>query len=81
MSTLELRENVLEYINGADEQLLQAVKIAIESFQDDEIVSYTIDRKPLTRMDYRMELKRAKSEIANGDLISQEDLEKEAINW
>lgn len=74
MGALELRDSVLEYINTADERLLKVVKAVIESYQENDIVAYTIDGKPLTRITYKEELQEAIAEIKKGDYTSQEDL-------
>lgn len=81
MGALELRESILEYINTADERLLKVVKAVIESYQEDEIVAFSVDGKPITRSEYKLELSNAENEIKNGGLISHEDLEKESENW
>ncbi|MCR4029979.1 MULTISPECIES: hypothetical protein [Flavobacterium] len=81
MGALELRESILEYINTADERLLKVVKAVIESYQEDEIVAFSVDGKPITRSEYKLELSNAENEIKNGSLISHEDLEKESENW
>ncbi|MEZ0131279.1 hypothetical protein AB9T88_16520 [Flavobacterium sp. LBUM151] len=81
MGALELRESVLEYINVADERLLKVVKAVIESYQEEEIVAFSVDGKPITRVVYKAELASAELEIKNGKVISQDDLEKEAENW
>ena len=49
MGALELKDSVLQYINSADERLLKVVKAVIESYQENEIVSYTVNGNPLTR--------------------------------
>lgn len=81
MGALELRESVLEYINTADERLLKVVKAVIESYQENDIVAYTIDGKPLSRVAYKEELQKAIDEIKKGEYTSQEDVEKESNNW
>jgi hypothetical protein len=81
MGALELRDSVLEYINAADERLLKVVKAVIESYQEEEIVAFSVDGKPITRSVYKEELANAKLEIEKGELTSQEDLEKESENW
>ncbi|MFV8344041.1 hypothetical protein [Flavobacterium sp. XS2P39] len=81
MGALELRDSVLKYINTADERLLKVVKAVIESYQENDIVAYTIDGKPLNRTTYKEDLQEAKAEIKRGEYISQEDLEKESNNW
>ncbi|RKR05899.1 hypothetical protein C8C83_5250 [Flavobacterium sp. 90] len=81
MGALELRDSILEYINVADERLLKVVKAVIESYQEEEIVAFSVDGKPITRAIYKEELAAAKLDIKNGNVISQEDLEKESENW
>ncbi|MCD9576379.1 hypothetical protein [Flavobacterium soyae] len=81
MGALELRDSVLEYINTADERLLKVVKAVIESYQEEEIVAFYVDGKPITRAANKTELANAELEIKNGKIISQEDLEKESENW
>jgi mevalonate pyrophosphate decarboxylase len=81
MGALELRDSVLEYINTADERLLKVVKAVIESYQENDVVAYTVDGNPLNRVTYREELQEAKAEIKRGEYITQEDLEKESNNW
>jgi hypothetical protein len=81
MGALELRDSVLEYINTADERLLKVVKAVIESYQENDVVAYTVDGNPLTRIDYKEELQQAKAEIKRGEYTTQEDLEKESNNW
>lgn len=81
MGALELKESVLQYINSADERLLKVVKAVIESYQEDEIIAYTVNGNPLTRNQYKIELTEAIEEINRGKFISQEDLEKESESW
>jgi hypothetical protein len=81
MGALELRESVLEYINTADERLLKVVKAVIESYQEEEIVAFSVEGKPITRSEYKSQLAETKLEIEKGDYISQDDLEKESENW
>ena len=81
MGALELRDSVLEYINTADERLLKVVKAVIESYQEEETVAFSVEGKPITRAVYKEELVKAELDIKNGNVISQEDLEKESENW
>jgi hypothetical protein len=45
------------------------------------IVGYTTDGEPLTKEAYNARLLLAEKQIASGNYISQEDLEKEVENW
>jgi hypothetical protein len=81
MGALDLKDSVLQSINLADERLLKVVKAVIESYQEDEIVAYTVNGNPLTRNQYKIELTQAIEKINQGKFISQEDLEKESESW
>lgn len=81
MGALELRDNLLQYINQADERLLKVVKAVMESYWEEEIVAHTIDGKPLTKKEYREELNEALAEIKKGEFTTQEDIEKESESW
>ena len=81
MGALELRNNLLQYINQADERLLMVVKAVMETYWEDEVVASTVDGNPLSKIAYKNELKEAIAEIKRGEFITQEDLEKEAESW
>jgi tRNA G18 (ribose-2'-O)-methylase SpoU len=81
MGALELRNSILEYINTADERLLKVVKAVIESYQENDIVAYTVEGNPLNKIAYKEELQQAEADIKRGEYITQEDLEKESDNW
>lgn len=81
MEAAELRETMIGYIKEADEQLLKVLKTVVENYKENDIVTYSLDGKPLTQRQYRQELIDAEAEIGRGDFTSQEDIEKEAENW
>lgn len=82
MATLDLKQSVQNYIETADHRLLKMIKALVESYhEDDDIVAYTVEGKPLTRKQYNQELFDAEAEIKRDELTSVEDLEKEARNW
>lgn len=81
MGALELKNNILEIINNADEQLLKVVKNVIDNYQDDEVVAFSVNGNSLTRNQYKSELKNAIDEIKRGDFVTQEDLETESKTW
>ena len=54
----------------------------ISNILDEEmIVGYTTEGEPLTRLQYDERLLLAEKQIAEGNYITQEDLEKEIENW
>lgn len=81
MGALELKDNILELLNNADENLLKVVKEAIDNFKEEEIVAYTVDGKPLNRKQYKEKLDSAMQRAKEGHYTTQEDLEKEMKNW
>ena len=52
-----------------------------EFYRDNEIVSYTTAGNPLTRKQYIEKIERAISEANRGELISDDELEKEITTW
>ncbi len=82
MATLDLKQSVQHYIDTADNRLLKMIKALVESYhEDDDIVAYTVDGKPLTLEQYNQELSDAEDEIQRDEVTSVEDLEKEARDW
>jgi hypothetical protein len=81
MGALELRNSVLESINTADLRLLKVVKAVIESYHEDDVVSYTIEGLPLTKIAYKETLQDAIAEIKRGEFSTQEDVENDANSW
>jgi len=54
----------------------------IDKILDKEmVIAYTVDGKPLTRELYNQRLKVAEQQLAAGEYVTQEDLEKESENW
>lgn len=49
--------------------------------EEEMIVGYTVDGKPLTKKVYDMRLQKAEEQLNSGEYVSQEDLEKESENW
>jgi|TARA_R100000935_G_C2841653_1_gene171433 tRNA(Leu) C34 or U34 (ribose-2'-O)-methylase TrmL len=82
LASSDLKRSVQNYIDTADNRLLKMIKALVESYhEEDQIVAYTVDGKPLTRKQYNQELVDAETEIQRGELTSVEDLEKESQNW
>lgn len=52
-----------------------------EILDNEMIVGYTTDGKPLTKKAYNKRIATAEKQLRNGDITSQEDLEKESENW
>lgn len=79
-TTTDLKKRIYHYIEQADERLLRMIHAMLD--QDDKtVVAYTTDGKPLTKLEYKQELAQSEKEIEQGEVISQEDLEKEVRQW
>ena len=81
MEATELRRELVDYINKADEKLLQEVKALVESYEKDEIVAYTVQGKPLSRKAMQQDLAEAESEYQKGNYLTQEQLKEEIKSW
>jgi hypothetical protein len=54
----------------------------INNILDNEmIVAYTVDGKPLTKAMYNERLHLAEQQLKSGEYTAQEDIEREAENW
>ena len=60
--------------------MLNIIKNVIES-DSQTVITHTVDGNPLTIKQYFQRLDESEQRIANGEHISQEDVEKEAENW
>ena len=52
-----------------------------EFFQDNEIVAYTTTGKSLTKKEYIKQITIGLKQIENGEIISDEELQKEIETW
>lgn len=82
MSETELRKKLHEDIDKADHHLLTMLNALIEAYDDESvIVGSTVDGAPISRKDLKKRVEESEAQIANGDYMSQEALEKESENW
>lgn len=52
-----------------------------EILENEMVVGYTVDGKPLTQKAYNERMALAEKQLKSGQTISQSDLEKESENW
>ncbi|MEB2785755.1 hypothetical protein [Algoriphagus persicinus] len=71
-------EVIQKIMNVSTESLLEKIDKILE---EEMIVGYSVNGKPLTRKEYNYRLEKAELEIASGDCLSQQELEKEVENW
>lgn len=57
------------------------IKKLDDILENEMIVGYTVDGRPLTKTEYNHRLVTAEQQLKNGEIIDQEDLERESDNW
>lgn len=79
MSLLATKLKVVQQILASDQE---SIINKIDKLLDNElIVGYTVEGKPLTQKIYNQRIAIAEKQLKNGEIISQEDLERESENW
>lgn len=77
MSTTQIKKELHEYIENADDRLLNLI---YGMFQVDSR-DYTLPGNPMTEEMLKMRVTEAKARIQAGQFTNQEDLEKEMESW
>ena len=81
MGVPELRKELLDYINQADERFLKMVYAMSKEYRKPAVVGYNVDGSPITKEDLVKRVTSASKRVKSGDFVSQEDVEKEVENW
>ena len=81
MRTTEIRKEIHEYIDQADERFLKLVYAMSKKYENSLIVGYTSKGEPITKIELQERVKTASKRVNSGDFISHEELEKEVENW
>ena len=81
MSSVDLKKEVLEKIFNADEPLLKRIKSAIEDYEENTLVAYSVTGEPLTIAEYRQEILKAEEEIKARNYFTTEELQRQIENW
>lgn len=77
MGTTQLREELHQYIDQADDRILRLVRGMFQADIDD----YTLPGEPMSEDTLTQRVRAAKSRISSGQFTSQEDLEREMEEW
>lgn len=80
MGAAELRKELHNYINHADETFLKMVHAMSKEYKS-SVVGYNVDGSPITQQDLKARVKAASKRVKSGDYITQEEVEKEVENW
>jgi hypothetical protein len=82
VKTMDLQKTKLDVMQKIMSVSTPSLLEKINNILDNEmIVAYTVDGKPLTKAMYNERLDLAEKQLQSGEYITQEDLEKEAENW
>lgn len=81
MGTVELRKELHNYIDHADETFLKMVHAMSKEYKKASIVGYNVDGTPITQQDLRKRVRAASKRVKSGDYLTQEEVEKEIENW
>lgn len=71
----------MDYINNADEKLLKEVEALVENYENDQVIAYSVQGKPLTRKGMQQEILEAEAEYEKGNYTTQEQLKEEIKKW
>jgi KaiC/GvpD/RAD55 family RecA-like ATPase len=79
MNTAELKKELHNYIEKADERFLKMIHALAKSYEDEEaiVVGYESDGTPITKETLVNEVREASAQVKSGNYMTQEDLEKE----
>ena len=81
MGVQKLREELHDYIEGADERFLKMVHAMSKEYKKSIEVGYNVDGSPLTKENLTKRAKAASKRVKSGDYITQEEIENEIENW
>jgi len=79
-TNLENIYNEIILLSDTDRQKLYN-RMKNEFYQDNEIVAYTIAGKPLSQNDYIKQINIGLRQIENGEMITDDELQKEIETW
>jgi hypothetical protein len=81
MEVTELREELHNYINLADERFLKMVYVMSKEYKGAFIVGYNPNGTPITQQELRNRVKASSKSVKSGDFITQDEVEKEVESW
>jgi hypothetical protein len=81
MKTTELKKELHDYINQADERFLKMAYAMSKEYKKNVIVGYNPDGTPITSQGLRDRVNAASKRVKAGDFLTQSEVEKEIENW
>jgi len=83
MSTVQIKKNLIEHIERADDRILRAMYAMLQNYlaEEEQIVAFSVQGEPLTKKDMTALLEEAATDIENGKGLSSDDIRKAKKNW
>lgn len=81
MGIPELRNELHDFINRADERFLKMMYAMSREYNKPVIVGYNTDGSPMKQQNLKSRVKAASKRVKSGDFLTQEEVEKEVDNW
>ncbi|MCK4920095.1 MAG: hypothetical protein KAS71_03555 [Bacteroidales bacterium] len=81
MDARELRKELHNYIDHADETFLKMMHAISRKYKKSEIIGFNVDGSPITQKDLKNRVKAASKRVKAGLYTTQEEVEKEIENW
>jgi len=79
MGMQAIKLNIVKRILSLEQESI--IKKIDEILENEMVVGYTVDGKPLTQKAYNARIELAEKQLKSGETISQSDLEKESESW
>ena len=81
MGIPELRNELHDFINHADERFLKMVYAMSKEYENSELIGYNVDGTAITAKDLSNRVREASKRVKDGDYLTQEEIEKEINEW
>ena len=81
MGVPELRQELHNFINQADERFLKMIHALSIEYDAPVTIGYNTDGTAINERDLRDRVKAASRRVKAGDYITQEEIKKEVENW
>lgn len=81
MGVAELKVELHNYIDHADERFLKMVYAMSREYKESVVIGYNVDGTPITPKELAQRVTSASKRVKSGNFITQEDVEKEVENW
>jgi len=80
MGITELRKELHDYINHADEKFLKMIYAMSKEYKK-AVPGYDVDGTTISQQQLKERVKAASQRVKSGDFLTQEEVEKEIENW